>query len=70
MKFRDDVLGQYLFEYLSDRRESLMPLLLDGAEFSPDKLKISLPAITLDWQNEESWKEAFDFYQLSLNKIY
>ncbi|PMM84843.1 hypothetical protein [Vibrio breoganii] len=70
VKFRDDVLGQYLFEYLSDRRESLMPLLLDGAEFSPDKLKISLPAITLDWQNEESWKEAFDFYQLSLNKIY
>ncbi|CAK1750748.1 DUF4268 domain-containing protein [Vibrio crassostreae] len=70
IKFRDDVLGQYLFKYLSDRRESLMPLLLDGAEFFPDKLKISLPAITLDWQNEESWKEAFDFYQLRLNKIY
>lgn len=70
VKFRDDVLGQYLFEYLSDRRESLMPLLPDGAEFVPDKLKISLPAITLDWQNEESWKEAFDFYQLRLNKIY
>lgn len=70
IKFRDDVLGQYLFKYLSDRRESLMPLLPDGAEFFPDKLKISLPAITLDWQNEESWKEAFDFYQLRLNKIY
>ncbi|MEZ8108918.1 hypothetical protein ACED56_07535 [Vibrio splendidus] len=70
VKFRDDVLGQYLFEYLSDRRESLMTLLPDGAEFVPDKLKISLPAITLDWQNEESWKEAFDFYQLRLNKIY
>ncbi|TOO78985.1 hypothetical protein CGH29_24665, partial [Vibrio parahaemolyticus] len=70
VKFRNDALGQYLFEYLSDRRESLMPLLPEGAEFVPDKLKISIPAITLDWQNEESWKEAFDFYQLRLNQIY
>jgi len=70
VKFRNDALGQYLFEFLSDRRESLMPLLPEGAEFVPDKLKISIPAITLDWQNEESWKEAFDFYQLRLNQIY
>lgn len=70
VKFRNDALGQYLFEYLFDRRESLMPLLPEGAEFVPDKLRISIPAITLDWQNEESWKEAFDFYQLRLNQIY
>ncbi|MEZ9517723.1 hypothetical protein AB4359_20775 [Vibrio splendidus] len=46
-----------------------MPRLPEGAEFVPDEQKILLPAITLDWQNEESWKEAFDFYQLRLNQI-
>ncbi|MCG6237751.1 hypothetical protein [Vibrio diabolicus] len=70
MRFRNDALGQYLFEYLYARRESLMPLLPEDSEFVPEKLKISLPVITLDWQNEESWKEAFDFYQLRLNQIY
>lgn len=70
VRFRNDALGQYLFEYLYARRESLMPLLPEDSEFVPEKLKISLPVITLDWQNEESWKEAFDFYQLRLNQIY
>ncbi|USD62400.1 hypothetical protein J4N45_23825 [Vibrio sp. SCSIO 43140] len=70
VRFRNDTLGRYLFEYLLDRRESLISLLPEGAEFVPDELRLSLPAITLNWQDEESWKEAFDFYQLRLNQIY
>jgi len=70
VRFRNDTLGRYLFEYLFDSRESLISLLPEGAEFVPDELRLSLPAITLNWQHEESWKEAFDFYQLRLNQIY
>ncbi|GEA51464.1 hypothetical protein VIN01S_22680 [Vibrio inusitatus NBRC 102082] len=70
VRFRKDPLGQYLFEYLCDRQNTLMPLLPEGAEFVPDSLQIKFSAITLDWMSEECWKEAFDFYQSHLNQIY
>ncbi|MGV2986215.1 hypothetical protein ACE1OE_01130 [Vibrio sp. E150_011] len=50
-------------------KDVLIPLLPEGTEFAPDMRQIKFPTITLEWQNEEPWKDAFDFYQLRLNQI-
>ncbi len=70
VRFRKDALGHYLFEYLYNMQDALMPLLPEGAEFVPDKLQIKFSTLTLEWMSEEFWKDAFDFYQLHLNQIY